>query len=375
MSIDGMLEAWGPLFELAQDFYGSANHSLLQNEAFDSSQFEDVEPLLDEMLKASERIRRNADQVLSTALEEEYRVTSNLLLAAATVDAMLASDLATLDLEHGERRRLEISEREESPSELVYEREQSLDEVNRLFLGEERGTAAGHALGGDQSQLIEAAYEVTKKLLDLAKTPSPALLKGLAVAASGGGPEILATAQHIDVLADLKGSAAGVLNHAPRFLREHAAKMLALRTDAKVIGDVAEYLRKRVDIESLLVWVSSYDDANARNQQVIAEAPAISPEDGEALKAELAALLPDYQTQMSWIGTSAKWLKRGASPLTHLVAPFVGHAAICGVFLIGIGYVAYSLTDRIDARDLGFADRITGAVTLVASRVSPNPGS
>jgi hypothetical protein len=288
---------------------------------------------------------------------------------------MLASDLATLDPGPGERRRREISEGEESPGELVHEREQTLDEVNRLFLGEERRTVAGHALGDDRRQLIEAAYEVTKKLLDLAKTPSPELLRGLAVAASGGAAEILAAAQHVDMLADLKGSAAGVLNHAPRFLREHAAKMLALRADGQVVGDVAEYLRKKVGIESLLIWVSSYDDANARNQQAIAEASAISPEDTGALEAELTGLLPDYQTQMSWIGTSAKWLRRGASPLTHLVAPFVGHAAICGVFLIGIGYVAYSLTDRIDARDLGFADRIMGAVTLVASRVSPEPGS
>jgi len=55
--------------------------------------------------------------------------------------------------------------------------------------------------------------------------------------------------------------------------------------------------------------------------------------------------------------------------------PFVGHAAICGVFLIGIGYVAYSLIDRIDARDLGFADRVDGVVMLVANRVQPEPGA
>jgi hypothetical protein len=64
MSIDGMREAWGPLFELAQDFYRSANPSLLQNEVFDSSQFEEVEPLLDEMLRASERIRRKSSREL-----------------------------------------------------------------------------------------------------------------------------------------------------------------------------------------------------------------------------------------------------------------------------------------------------------------------
>jgi hypothetical protein len=173
----------------------------------------------------------------------------------------------------------------------------------------------------------------------------------------------------VDVLADLEGSAASVINHAPRFLREHAAKMLALRADAKVLGDVAEYLRRAVDLEAVLAWISASDKANRRNEEAILAAPAISAEDAEALEAEIRALVPGYRKQMSLIGTSAKWLRRGASPLTHLVAPLVGHAAICGVFLIGIGYVAYSLIDRIDARDLGFADRVDGVVTLVANRV------
>jgi len=39
MSIDGMRDAWDPLFERIQDFYGFANSSLLQNEPFEGPQF------------------------------------------------------------------------------------------------------------------------------------------------------------------------------------------------------------------------------------------------------------------------------------------------------------------------------------------------
>jgi hypothetical protein len=375
MSIDGMRDAWGPLSERIQDFYGFANSSLLQNEPFEGPQFEEVESLLEAMLADSERIRRNAERVLKTGSGEEYEAAANLLLAVASVDAMLASDLAVLDPEAGAQRREEVAEAaEETAYELGQEREQTLNRVGRLFFDEER-PIGGLALANDRRQLIKTASETTTELVDLAEVPAPELLRGLLVAASGGVAEIVAAAQHVDVLADLKGSAAGVINHAPRFLREHAAKMLALRADAKVLSDVTEYLRRAVDLESVLAWISASDKANRRNEEVILAAPAISTEDAETLEAELRALVPGYREQMGLIGTSAKWLRRGASPLTHLVAPFVGHAAICGVFLIGIGYVAYSLIDRIDARDLGFADRVDGVVTLVANRVQPEPGT
>jgi hypothetical protein len=80
----------------------------------------------------------------------------------------------------------------------------------------------------------------------------------------------------------------------------------------------------------------------------------------------------NYRKHMQWLGRSARWLRRGASPLAHLGALAVGplsYAIVSGVFFVGIGYVGYSLTDRLDARNLGFADRVEGVVRLVESHI------
>jgi hypothetical protein len=50
--------------------------------------------------------------------------------------------------------------------------------------------------------------------------------------------------------------------------------------------------------------------------------------------------------------------------------PIVGHAALAGIYLLVLAYLAYTLTDRLDARDLGFADRVKGVVALVARHVA-----
>lgn len=63
----------------------------------------------------------------------------------------------------------------------------------------------------------------------------------------------------------------------------------------------------------------------------------------------------------------ARWLRRGAPLLYVLLAGggIPGPVVLGAVYLTGGSYLAYSLTDRIDARDLKVANLVEGVVPLV----------
>jgi len=86
-------------------------------------------------------------------------------------------------------------------------------------------------------------------------------------------------------------------------------------------------------------------------------------------------LRQNYQAQMELLDKSARWLGRGGSLLSHLVSlalPGAGVAVLCGVYVVGGGYVTYSLIDRVDARDLRIAARVEGVIPLVDRHLRPS---
>ena len=122
----------------------------------------------------------------------------------------------------------------------------------------------------------------------------------------------------------------------------------------------------------MLYGIAGLDRAVTISAARIENAPAVGQAEAQQLTADLEGLDAGFAAHMAWLGKSARWLRRGARPLTHLGASTlgpIGAPVIAGAFFVGIAYVAYSLADSLDARDLGFADRVEGVVPLVERHI------
>jgi hypothetical protein len=380
MSIDGMHEAWASLEEYARNFREMSRESLLAEQALEEPSDELV-GVLDPLLESSERLRRQGDSALREG--EEYEWVSTLMLGAAAVDAMLARDLSVLEpgLDHDSVRAWFESQgehiEEEDPGAVFEEGEELLTEVGRLF-GEAPEQLAGRSPFPNHPALVGETEDTLENLMRLAVGPATDLARGLVTVAMAGSGELLSAALHLDIVTELEHSGEKLGRHAPRFLREHVAKVATLRSDERIIDEMAKKVGEEIEeraggpVDALLRFVSAPTVAAAHAVQRVGHAPEITQEQGDALLADLTTLQARYDEQMRWVGKSARWLRRGARLLVHLGAVAVGplsYAIGAGVFFVGFGYVGYSLADRIDARDLGFADRVEGVVRLVDRQI------
>ncbi len=387
MSIEDMQRTWVPLSEELARFYEYARPRLLEVTPFNDDDYEQVSPMLDLVLTLSEQIRHEADAELRDARGAEYELASTMLLAAATVDAMLATDLATLDpdpqlQELGYVYRLaEV----EGIERLDRDRNEVLDDTNTLFRGQAQplGGAQG---GGTPEGLINEVEGSIDALTQLALGPARDSIAGLVNAAGGPVLHFVTSVAHIEVTLALERVATKLARwHSPRFLREYVSKIVTLRAEGGVVDTVgrelsgaaeeaavdqlAEDLANASRVVFLLTRIANTDGARFHASQSILAKEGLSSPAIESLEGELRKLEGDYKTQMKWAGRSARWLGRGGPILGHLMAPGVSVPVLCGVFFVGTGYVAYSLVDRIDERNLGFADHVEGVVRLVDRRL------
>ncbi len=370
MSIEGMVEAWGEYGSRAREFYGERTAARLRSgEPLEEGQFTELDALADGMLEASERLRAQAEDELVEAGAERYGRAPELLLAAAAVDAMLARDLAALDPSIVYSRFEDPLDEGTSPAGVYREGQLLLEQVDALFRG-----LPGPLLGAQEigrEALIAEAQGAVRRLVGSAEEPARDLLKGLLSSAAGGALEFLATT---GLPAELDEVANRLAKKAPRFVREHVLKIGLLRPNDEVVDEVADQVGDRMSVRVLLEGVAGVGKANVRVAQRIAGATAIAPEDEGRMRSALAALGGDFRRQADLLGKSARWLRRGAKPLHHLATLALGPAGLAvvpGVFLVGLGYVGYALTDRIDARDLGPFDLVVGVVRIVEDTVPP----
>lgn len=390
MSVEEMRGAWRSLARSTREFYerpGSSSGEpvreyLRAGRSLESDEFQALTDTLDAMIEASERLRTEADTVLrktasgedKRTAEGEYEQIAELMLAAAAVDALLARDILALDPEAEYDRYEEPREEGLSPADVFDEGQQLLGRVGGLF-GDLPESLAGRS-PYDAQLLIDEVAQATVDLVAMAEPPAHDLVRGLTKAAGGAIPDILSAVQHLEVVSTLELRAHVLAKHAPRFVREHVMKIVTLRLDGSVVDEMAdklaEWFANSINAEGLLNRIADPQKAVALANATIHAAPIVEHEDAEALLADLATLNNNYRKHMGWIGDSAKWLRRGASPLSHLGAALIGplsYAAAGGIFFVGIGYVGYSLTDRLDARRLGFADRVEGVVRLVERHI------
>lgn len=389
MSISGMQDAWSSLEGHARTLREQSLESLLTGEP-PAELPEELAEVSDLLLASSERLRREGDSALRKG--ESYERVATLMLATTAVDAMVARDLAALDPAI-DRARLEAwlseqrgeettLEEDAEPGRIVREGDQLLDEVARLFAGQPPPNA-GRSPGGDRATLISEVEAKIEGLGNLAAGPAKDFAGGLVNVAFAGLGDFLTAVVHIDVLSELERAREKASNHAPLFLREHVAKIATLRSDSQVLDEMAKVAGEQVEaqmvargvVASLLGTVSG-SPAAIIHAGKIDKAPEVTNHQAEALLADLTTLHAVYSGQMHWIGKSALWLRRGARLLVHLgtlaVGPF-SYAIGAGVFFVGFGYVGYSLADRIDAQNLGFADRVEGIVRLVDRHIPPGP--
>src|SRR3954468_11484648 len=104
MSINAMRQAW-PELRLAVDRFRHVSGPALEvGNVLSPAAFEGLAEPLAGALEMSEAIRREAEEVIGDARDRQYDEVAALLLAAATVDAMVASDLGLADPELREYR-------------------------------------------------------------------------------------------------------------------------------------------------------------------------------------------------------------------------------------------------------------------------------
>jgi hypothetical protein len=332
--------------------------------------------------EAAEAYWHPADRYESTPEEPDrygpagaaHRRASDVVLAAAAIDALLARDLLALDsdAEH---------DRGEDPlgaslEETYAEGALLLDEADGLF-GGALAPARGGSPQASRGELLLTVQEIAGRLGQRAEPPAHDLASGLLTAAGGGVLDFLSSTQHLDVLSSLEERAKRLAKHAPRFLREHVAKIVTLRHDSWVsdeaAGQAMEWAAHQIGVAPMLYGISGLDRGVAMSAARIENAPAVDQAGAQQLTTDLEALDAGFAAHMEWLGKSARWLRRGASPLTHLGALTLGPLGppvLAGVFFVGIAYVAYSLTDSLDARDLGFGDRVEGVVPLVLRHIA-----
>lgn len=383
MSIKGMNEVWASLAEQAAIFRRIGEGSLREGQALEDPPPELAE-VLDLLLRSTEQLRREGDSAIRES--EDYELISLLLLGAAAVDAMLARDLSIV--EPGidrERVAAELAERDEHLEEedlgaVFEEGGELLDEVGGLF-GPAPGRFVGRSPFPDRPALVRQTNDVTEALVRLATDPATNFAKGLVKVATAASGELLSAVLHLDVITELERKALKLESQGPRFLREHVAKIATLRSDEGIVDELAEKVGSEVEnrtiapVDSLLRFISKPADATTHAEQRIGQAAEITQRQGDELLAGLTDLQTRYADHMDWIGKSALWLRRGARLLVHLGAVAIGPASYAvgaGVFFVGFGYVGYSLTDRLDARNLGLADRVEGVVRLVDRHIPPD---
>jgi hypothetical protein len=396
MSIEGMRLAWLRLAPALDGFYERAGGPLMEGQRLDEQRFAVLDELVGPMIEASAAIRSEAESVLSETIGEDYASASELLLAAATLDVVLACDLAVLEPVQEPKSAsppsasapsfsdvfdlwsLERSMREAeapSPLEVFAEGQEAVGQVAVLF-------DAIPAVGGGEHRprsraaLLGDTRDAVVNLVALAESPGSELVKGFFAGAGAGIGAVIDAAARGDALSKLRVDTDAIIGRSPRFLREHVAKLVSLCPESWFVDEATSAVASRLSVRKMLERVAEADVAVERSGQWIESAPQLRWPAIDNLRRDLDGLEGRYRKQTKLIRKSARILRFGAVPLSGVACATLGPAGLAvvpGVFALGTGYIAYSLTDRLDARDLGVLDLVEGVVRLVEARIDqPN---
>lgn len=304
-----------------------------------------------------------------------------------TLDVVLACDLAVLEpieelertdepslrevFDEWAREKRERDAETPSPREVFAEGQETIGQVAVLF-------DAIPAVGGGEHRprsrpaLLGDTRDAVVNLVALAESPGSELVKGFFAGAGAGIGSVISAAAHGEALARLQEHVGPIVGRSPRFLREHIAKLVSLCPESWFVDEATSALADRISVRKLLEKVAASDVASERSRQWIEDAPQLRWPAIDNLRRDLDDLEMRYKKQTKLIRKSARILRFGAVPLSSVACATLGPpglAVVPGVFALGTGYLGYSLTDRLDARDLGIVDLVEGVVRLVEARI------
>ncbi len=357
----GMSEGWRELAALTEGFYEEVREALVTGRALDPTGEEALRATVGGMLGLSARIRALGESVLAEPDAASAEETAELLLAAACVDALLARDLAVLsDGVSGP------AEEQTSLPNLSAEGRALLAEVDAAFEAIAGASGASPATP-DREAVLDDSERAIASLLGSALSPASELLTLLLELCAEGEPSVAAAVRTRPQIERLDSSRGDLRAHALGFLREHALKVAALLPDGWPLEDVAKGVQAGAQASALLEEASATVLASERVRIWIEDAPIITSAAAEGLREDLVALENGYAREMLWLAKSTPWLRRGAPALTRLATDALGDpgkGTVPAVLALGLGYAAYSLADRLDARRLP-RDLVRGVVPLV----------
>lgn len=375
MSIQGMSEAWSSYRNAVDHFYSVAGERLRNGESLDPDGFLTIGQTLDSATEWSGAIRREAEELLAFATGSLYDDISRLVLVAAAVDAMLANDIVAVDPdpEIAELRSPDPLDEGATYQTTDDERHQMLQEADAEFLDMPEPQMAGAREPPNKQAVIREVHGSVDELMKLAGDPGRQMVRGIVSVAFGAIGTFVAEVVAADVTTHLATAAGSLPSRAPKFIDEYVLKLRSLREMVPdVIEEIADHVEEvlagHLSVAALLAKVAASGNAKTEVSGRINGSTTATASDADALQSELIGLEKAYGKQTKWLGKSAKWLRRGGVPASRLLIPVigpVGPAVVGGVFLLGAAYVAYSVTDRIDARKLGFAGRVDGVIVLV----------
>jgi hypothetical protein len=360
-----MAESWRTYRESLDRFYALAEGRLAEGASLEPGELERLDPALDGALAASEQIRRAAERGLRTTHGLEHEGLTDMLLATAAVDAMVAVDLAAVDPDlayySGGLR--------ESGEERTGERREMLADADRLFGIEGEGPApiAGAQLDPGADALRAEAWGRIDELVELASRP--ALRIGTSIASLALGRLIEVVSLDVgrtfrDALRDV-----GVGRRTLRFVGEHAKKLLEVVAPG-FADEMVELASEGAQVERVVGRVAGADRGKEEVARQLHRAQPVPDPRASELQLGMKRLIDGYETQMKWVGRGAKWVGWGKEILSVLLVHVGGPLAVAGILLAGGAYVGYSATDRIDGRDLGPLDLVDGVVRL-SERLEP----
>lgn len=369
MSIDGMAETWERMRGQVRDFYEQVRGPLLEGVPIPPNMTPGLQILTDDLLESSRTMRVEGADALSGASQRDHGRAADLLLAAAAIDALLATDLAVLAPPGAPSGSLEIEPNAETipPEAALRDGEQLIDEVDGLF--RDLAAAAGTAPADHEpAQLVLEAESAMLQLSKDATTPGDTLARGFIAAASLGAVPAVEVLGHVHLITALP-EAGGLRARALGFVRQYVGKIRELLPLEWGLDTLAVNLEAGVSVQPLLTKAAGVKAANELvNERIMNSDPPPDQDQAEQLRAALTQLCSDYRGHTEWLQKGARRLRFFGGAVVHAATLLLGPPGYCvmpAVFLLAEGYVAYSLADRVDARRLGPADRVEGVVRIV----------
>jgi hypothetical protein len=202
------------------------------------------------------------------------------------------------------------------------------------------------------------------------------LVKGFWSGVAPSIGEILAIPDVRHVVDEIRVSHDEIFRRGSKLLREFVRKILELLPEGWLIDEIFEAMNERFGVRHLLGRVSGAEASKAYARGRIEGAEKLTWSATDGLRGDLDKLVDGYRRPMKWARRSAKVLRFGAIPLAAAAVAATGPPGwliVPSICILGTGYVGYSLTDRLDSRELRAADRIEGVNRLVARYLSIAP--